>query len=61
MMSQQKALERGAENITERIRQLECDVDDAMKQDRQERMKAIQLIQENNDVAAMYKAKSRAQ
>ena len=28
-----------------------------MKADRQERMKAIQLIQENNDVAAMYKAK----
>ena len=32
-------------------------MDDAMKQDRQERMKAIRLIQENNDVAAMYKAK----
>ena len=57
LMSQQKALERERENILERIRQLECDVDDAMKQDRQERMKAIRLIQENNDVAAMYKAK----
>ena len=57
LMSQQKALERERENILERIRQLECDVDDAMKQDRQERMKAIRLIQENNDVAAMYKQK----
>ena len=38
LMSQQKALERERENILERIRQLECDVDEAMKQDRQERM-----------------------
>lgn len=57
LLAQQKAVEKERENLLERIRQLECDVDDAMKQDRQDRMKAIQLIQENNDVAAMYKAK----
>ncbi len=30
LKSQQKALERERENILERIRQLECDVDDAI-------------------------------
>ncbi len=57
LMSRQKAIEREREKTLEQIRSLEDDVNDAMKQDRQERMKAIQLIQENNDVAAMYKAK----
>ena len=53
----QKALEQNRESILKQIQQLENDADGAMKADRQERMKAIQLIQENNDVAAMYKAK----
>ena len=53
----QKALEQNRESILKQIQQLENDADGAMKADRKERMKAIQLIQENNDVAAMYKAK----
>lgn len=57
LTAQQKAVEKQRESILEQIRGLENDVDDAMKQDRQERMKAIQLIQENNDVASMYKVK----
>ena len=57
LMTQQRKLEQEREGILGQIRQLEDAADDAMKQDRQERMKAIQLIQENNDVAAMYKAK----
>ena len=55
----QKALEQNRESILKQIQQLENDADGAMKADRQERMKAIQLIQENNDVAAMYKAKKQ--
>lgn len=57
LMNQQRMLEQQREKVLGQIRQLENDVDGVMKQDRQERMKAIQLIQENNDVAAMYKAK----
>ncbi len=57
LQARQKQLETGKENVLKRIKELEVQADDAMKADRRERMKAIQLIQENNDVAAMYKAK----
>lgn len=57
LASRQKSLEQNRENILQQIQRLENDADGAMKADRQERMKAIQLIQENNDVAAMYKSK----
>ena len=57
LTEQQKNIEQERERVLEQIRRLENDADGAMKEDRQERMKAIKLIQENNDVAAMYKAK----
>lgn len=57
VIAQQKKLELEREQIQQSIRELESQADTAMKADRKERMRAIQLIQENNDVAAMYKAK----
>lgn len=57
LVLQQKQLESEKAELQGKIRKLEEKVDDAMKEDRSERMRAIQLIQENNDVAAMYRAK----
>ena len=57
LMTQQKQLEKERAGFQEKIQALEAQADDAMKTDRKERMRAIQLIQENNDVAAMYRAK----
>ncbi|MGN0204832.1 MAG: ATP-binding protein [Coprococcus sp.] len=57
LIVQQKQMEKERAEFQEKIQTLELQADDAMKVDRKERMRAIQLIQENNDVAAMYKAK----
>lgn len=57
LLARQKQFETEKIRLQQKIKQLEVQADEAMKMDRQERMRAIQLIQENNDVAALYRSR----
>ncbi len=54
---QQDNSEENRERLQREISELELHAEQMIREDRRERMRAIQLIQENNDVATMYKEK----
>ncbi len=57
-MQVQAEAEKEKEELSRKIRHLETVADNAVRGDRQDRMRAISLIQENNDITAMYREKT---
>ncbi len=59
MLERKENLEVHCARAQKELKDLEFRVDQAIREDRNERIKAIRLIQENNDVADMYRAKKK--